>query len=190
MAEPDAELLARARRGDPAALGRLIEEQQTYIYSIALGLAHNADDAADILQEACIRMARGLGSYRAEARFTTWLYRLVVNIGLDLLRRRGRAVSLEAEQAAGSEPPAQEGGAEPEQAAMRADLAARVRAALATLPPGQRLALTLQYFEDVRYEEIAEIMGLPLNTVKSHIRRGKERLARELADLAPAASGR
>lgn len=185
VAEPDQQLLARARQGDPAALGQLIEEQQTYIYSIALGLARNADDAADVMQEACIRLARGLESYRAEARFTTWLYRLVVNSGLDLLRRRGRAVSLEEEQASGLEPTARDDFGDPEQSAVRADMAARVRAALAKLPPGQRLALTLQYFEDVRYEDIATIMGLPLNTVKSHIRRGKERLARELGDLAP-----
>ena len=187
MSQPGSELLARAQGGDRAALEQLVREQQGYIYSLALGVARNADDAADIMQEACVKMARALPTYRAEARFTAWLYRLVLNAGLDLLRRRGRVVSLEAEQDDGPGLPSAEPPADPEHSAERADAAARVRAAVDRLPAGQRLALTLQYFEDMRYEEISEVMGIPLNTVKSHIRRGKAALARELVDLAPLA---
>jgi RNA polymerase sigma-70 factor (ECF subfamily) len=185
--QPSRELLARAQSGDRAALEQLVREQQGYIYSLALGLARNADDAADIMQEACVKMARALPTYRAEARFTTWLYRLVLNAGLDLLRRRGRVVSLEAAENDGPGLPSAEPSADPERSAERADAAARTRAAVDRLPSGQRLALTLQYFEDLRYEEISEVMGIPLNTVKSHIRRGKAVLACELIDLAPLA---
>jgi RNA polymerase sigma-70 factor (ECF subfamily) len=186
--EPSRETLEAARRGEPRALERLIREQQPYIYSLALGVARNSEDAADILQEACIKLVTALPSYRAEARFTTWLYRLVVNVGLDLLRRRGQTVALD-EEGLTERLPSSATWADPESAAERSDRAARVRAALDRLSTPQRVALTLQYFEDVRYEDIAEIMGLPTNTVKSHLRRGKEALARELADLAPSRQG-
>src|SRR5881275_3715334 len=92
MAEPSAALVQRARAGDREALAELVQSQQTYVYSIAMSLMHNPADAADMTQEAFIRLLRSLGTYRAETKFTTWLYRLVTNICLDGLRRRGRPV--------------------------------------------------------------------------------------------------
>ena len=92
MAEPSPALVRRAQAGDRAALSELVQSQQTYVYSIAMSLMHNPADAADMTQEAFIRLMRSLGTYRAETKFTTWLYRLVTNICLDGLRRRGRPV--------------------------------------------------------------------------------------------------
>src|ERR671937_1247362 len=92
MAEPSAVLVRRAQAGDRDALSALVQSQQTYVYSIAMSLMHNPADAADMTQEAFIRLMRSLGTYRAETKFTTWLYRLVTNICLDGLRRRGRPV--------------------------------------------------------------------------------------------------
>src|SRR5690349_14243871 len=92
MAEPSAALVQRAQAGDREALSTLVQSQQTYVYSIAMSLMHNPADAADMTQEAFIRLLRSLGTYRAETKFTTWLYRLVTNICLDGLRRRGRPV--------------------------------------------------------------------------------------------------
>src|ERR1051326_656217 len=92
MAEPSPALVRRAQAGDAAALSELVQSQQTYVYSIAMSLMHNPADAADMTQEAFIRLLRSLGSYRGETRFTTWLYRLVTNICLDGLRRRVRPV--------------------------------------------------------------------------------------------------
>jgi RNA polymerase sigma-70 factor (ECF subfamily) len=187
MAEPSPALVRRAQAGDAAALSELVQSQQTYVYSIAMSLMHNPADAADMTQEAFVRLLRSLGTYRAETKFTTWLYRLVTNICLDGLRRRGRTVD-SLDEPAGSQAgeDAQTPGerladtdrwAQPEQEVALRESASEVRRALADLPAAQRLALTLHYFEDMRYEDIAETMHLPLNTVKSHIRRGKERLA-------------
>src|SRR6202040_2378910 len=92
MAEPSAALVQRAQAGDREAMSELVQSQQTYVYSIAMSLMHNPADAADMTQEAFIRLLRSLGTYRGETKFTTWLYRLVTNICLDGLRRRGRAV--------------------------------------------------------------------------------------------------
>src|ERR1700712_2319201 len=92
MAEPSAALVQRAQAGDREAVSALVQSQQTYVYSIAMSLMHNPADAADMTQEAFIRLLRSLGTYRGETKFTTWLYRLVTNICLDGLRRRGRSV--------------------------------------------------------------------------------------------------
>src|SRR5436309_12393154 len=92
MAEPSAALVQRAQAGDREALSALVQSQQTYVYSIAMSLMHNPADAADMTQEAFVRLMRSLHTSRAETKFKTWLYRLVTNICLDGLRRRGRAV--------------------------------------------------------------------------------------------------
>jgi RNA polymerase sigma-70 factor, ECF subfamily len=194
MAEPSPALVQRAQAGDRDALSALLQSQQTYVYSIAMSLMHNPADAADMTQEAFVRLLRSLGTYRAETKFTTWLYRLVTNICLDGLRRRGRPVdSLDEPASTQAGDDAQTPGerladsdrwTQPEEEVQLRESANEVRAALATLPPAQRLALTLHYFQDQRYEDIADVLGLPLNTVKSHIRRGKERLALVLSNPA------
>jgi RNA polymerase sigma-70 factor (ECF subfamily) len=192
MAEPSPVLVQRAQAGDRDALSALIQSQQNYVYSIAMSLMHNPADASDMTQEAFVRLLRSLGTYRGETKFTTWLYRLVTNICLDGLRRRGRPIeSLDepaSTQAGEDAQTARDRLADsdrwthPEEELELRESATEVRAALDQLPPAQRLALTLHYFQEMRYEDIAETMGLPLNTVKSHIRRGKERLALVLSN--------
>src|ERR687886_1508378 len=184
MAEPSPALVRRAQAGDREALSALVQSQQTYVYSIAMSIMHTPADAADMTQEAFVRLLRSLGTYRGETRFTTWLYRLVTNICLDGLRRRGRPVeSLDMPGLNDDGPTAGERLVDtdrwthPEEEVELRESASEVRAALARLPTPQRVALTLHYFQDMRYEDIAETMGLPLNTIKSHIRRGKERMA-------------
>jgi RNA polymerase sigma-70 factor (ECF subfamily) len=181
MAEPTSETIRRAQDGDQSAIVTLVAEQKRYVYSIAMSLLHQPDDAADLTQDAFLRMLRSLRTYRGETKFTTWLYRLVVNLGIDRLRRRGLPpISLDDDGSTvevASTLPSDDLPLTVE----REDDARRVRDAVAQLPDAQRLALTLHYFEDLRYEDIAEVMGVPLNTVKSHIRRGKERLAVLLA---------
>lgn len=180
MADGTAEVVARAQRGDPAALRELVTSQQTYVYSIARGVMRNESDAADMTQEAFIRLLRSLHTYRGDTKFTTWLYRLVMNVCLDELRRRGHPVqSLDRVEEGGAsiDPPDKDPWSQPESWTDAAETVAEVRTALAELATPQRLALTLFYFDDMRYEDIAQVMDVPLNTVKSHIRRAKERLA-------------
>src|SRR5215212_6441590 len=89
MPEPTSETIRRAQAGDQAAIAALVVEQQRYVYSIAMSLLHDPDDAADLTQDAFLRMLRSLHTYRGETKLTTWLYRLVVNLSIDRLRRRG-----------------------------------------------------------------------------------------------------
>jgi RNA polymerase sigma-70 factor (ECF subfamily) len=177
MAEPLAETIRRAQAGDQMAIAQLVAEQQRYVYSIAMTITKDPTDAADLTQDALIRFMRAIGSYRGETKLSTWLYRLVVNLGIDRMRRRGApAIRLDADESdidVASERPDDDVAGTAE----RVEEAQLVRMAVAKLPDAQRLALTLHYFEDLRYEDIADVMGVPINTVKSHIRRGKERLA-------------
>jgi RNA polymerase sigma-70 factor (ECF subfamily) len=184
MAEPSAEVVRRAQRGDEEALVELVTGQQRYVYSIALRMLGNPTDAADVTQESVVRLLRSLGTYRGETRFTTWLYRIVVNLALDALRRRGPVpTSMEGdewEEERHLDPPDLDPAVDPEIALGRAVLGARLEGALNLLTPMQRAALTMCYVEDLTYEEIAEVLQVPVNTVKSHIRRAKLHMARIL----------
>ncbi|MBI4492900.1 MAG: sigma-70 family RNA polymerase sigma factor [Chloroflexi bacterium] len=182
MAEPSPSVVWRAQQGDKAALVELVTSQQSYLYSIALGVVGNPADAADVTQDAAIRLLRSLSTYRGETRFTTWLYRLVVNLALDHLRRRGhRETSLDQEPGEGYyEVEDTDPLVDPLVHLDRQETAARVRSALARLPAVQRAALTMYYFDDMPYEEIARALGLPLNTLKSHLRRARQRMAQLL----------
>src|SRR5689334_5952137 len=157
MAEPSPALVRRAQAGDPAALSALVQSQQTYVYSIAMSLMHNPADAADMTQEAFVRLLRSLGTYRAETKFTTWLYRLVTNICLDGLRRRGRPVDSLDEpigsqgsddsMSAGDRLADTDRWTQPEEEVAIREASDEVREALRGLPAAQRLALTLHYFQ-------------------------------------------
>lgn len=202
MTEPSHELISRAKQGDPDALNQIVYSQQHYIYSIAMSVLKNPDDAADLTQEAFIRLFRSLRQYNGESRFTTWLYRLVVNLGRDELRRRGRRVpvlipnddqELDPMSSVADDDP----WADPEIVANAHEMRDQIRCALNQLEEQYRLVLTLYYFDDMKYADIAEILDIPLNTVKSHIRRGKNRLAEllsaqeqppTLSNMQPAAS--
>jgi len=185
MVEPSPGLIRAAQHGEVDALDELVRQQQHYVYSVAMSVLRNPADAADLTQEAFIRLFRALSTYRGETKFTTWLYRLVVNLCLDELRRRKPVGSLDltasdADEAPAASVPDDDPLVDPVEVARRSELAAEMRAALDELEPAQRLALTLYYLNELKYEEIAAATGWPLNTVKSHLRRGKQRLARLL----------
>ena len=182
MAEPSADLIRRAQRSDHDALNELVTGQQRYVSSIAMSIFHNKEDAEDLAQNVYIRLFRTVHQYNGESRFTTWLYRLVINLARDELRARKRKV-----------PIINPGGEQEEfdpvtliedtdvardpQVSLEQNETRRVLdRALSKLEPQFQLTLTLFYFEDLKYTEIAKILDIPLNTVKSHIRRGKERL--------------
>ncbi|MFN0072769.1 MAG: sigma-70 family RNA polymerase sigma factor [Chloroflexota bacterium] len=190
MAEPDSALIQQAQRGDRAAMSELVISQQRYVYSIAMTLMRSPADAADLTQDAFIRLMRALPSYRAETKFTTWLYRLVVNLGLDELRRRARRIDpMTLDDDGAPDPPDQSLGSDPLYQATTAEDAERIRRAVQMLPVSQRLALTFYYFDEMTYEEIASVMDVPLNTVKSHIHRAKSKLVVMLNPSEPDSAG-
>jgi RNA polymerase sigma-70 factor (ECF subfamily) len=177
------DLIRRAQAGEHQALSSLVETYQGPVYSLALAVMRDRADAADMTQETFVRLLRSLSAYRGDgANFSSWVHRLTVNICLDALRRRQRSpvASLEQQGPSLREPASPDLWEQPEWRVEWREAASEIHSALARLPSSQRLALTLHYLEDRPYDEIAASMGVPLNTVKSHILRGKERMLRLL----------
>lgn len=178
------DVIRRAQAGEHQALTRLVENYQGPVYSLALAVMRDRADAADMTQETFVRLLRSLHAYHGDgSNFSSWIHRLTVNICVDALRRRQRSphASLEQQGETWREPASVDVWEQPEWRAQWGESASEVRSALAELPNSQRQALTLHYLEDRPYDEVAVSMGVPLNTVKSHILRGKERMLRLLA---------
>ena len=168
--------LKRAVRGDERAFEALIEPYADATYRLCLRMMGNEQDAADMAQEAFLRAWRSLSSYKGQSRFSTWLYRVTSNVCLDELRRRrrGETESMQALEENGFEPvdPAET----PEMALDRAELRRDLAEAISQLGSEQRAALILRDVQGLPYEEIAQILDLNLNTVKSRISRARSAL--------------
>ena len=176
-ADIDAQILEGCRLGDPAAQRRLYDGYQERVYSIALHYFRGEEAAAkDVTQEVFVKVFRTLHSFRQDARFTSWLYRIVANSCIDELRRRRRFM-LFGEMPKGIEPSAPA----PEVSELDADVAA----ALGRLSPKLRIAVLLRYFDDLSYDEIARALDTTAGTVASRLNRAHAILARELQHLAP-----
>jgi RNA polymerase sigma-70 factor (ECF subfamily) len=175
--EDDAELAARASRGDRRALETLLDRHASGVHAICARILANREDALDATQEALIAVARGIGHFDGRSRFSTWLYRVTTNAALDEARRRARRpvpadVLPERSGDAGIDT----------EVADRLDL----DAALRELTPEFRAALVLRDLADLDYAQIGEILGIPPGTVRSRIARGRAALARMLGNPAPA----
>jgi RNA polymerase sigma-70 factor (ECF subfamily) len=169
----DRELVRAHLRGDRTAFAALVERHQRRVYNVAYGMLGRPEDAADAAQDVFLACLRKLAGYRGDAAFTTWLHRVTVNTCHDALRKRAR------------EQPAREGDPDPpeEMAPDPADAAvasADVRRALAAVPEEFRAAVVLHDLRGLPYEEVAEILGAPVGTVKSRIHRGRVAMARAL----------
>ena len=178
---------ARIRRvlsGDTDAFEPLVTENQTKAFHLACRLLGNEADAADAVQDAFVKAYTALGDFRGDSRFSVWLYRLVNNVCIDMLRRRKRqeTVSLLTEDEDGelSELPLPDERYSPERLAERAEDAAAVRAAMAALPPDCREILTLREIGGLSYEELAAALLLEPGTVKSRLNRARKKFCAAL----------
>lgn len=170
----DVDLLRRTADGDRSAFGLLIRRHQRRVVALATRLLSSADRAEDVAQEAFLRVYCAAGTFEPRARFSTWLYRIVVNLCHDERRRwRFRFARLFGEPAA-----------RPGLAKVETDeIAARVRAAVDRLPDKQRTVLVLHRFEGLSCREAAEATGLSESSVESLLVRAYANLRKSLADL-------
>ena len=175
--------LAKAKVGDAAAFEQLVTPYETMLWRVCWRVTGNEDDARDALQETMLKAWRAIGRFEARAQLSTWLYAIAVRSCQDLLRRRAvrPSTSLDAMREEGYDPPAQT--QTPETALEEKDRREQVRKALSMLPEEQRVPLVLFAVEGRRYEEIAEMTGISLGTVKSRVSRGRDRLREIMAEL-------
>lgn len=188
----DAELIERTRTGDAGAFDGLIERYQDRVYNLCYRLCPNHADAADLTQTAFLKALESLSRFEARSNFFTWLYRIAANEALSLRRQRRRrpSVSLDSvdDDRRAAEPALEESSA----IATRidqADLMKRLEAALEQLDDEFRVAVVLRDVEDMDYSEIADVLGVPVGTVKSRIHRGRMMLRTILSAPARASGG-
>jgi RNA polymerase sigma-70 factor (ECF subfamily) len=174
----DRSLVRRAQRGDQEAFGVLVARHQRYVYNLAYRLLREVGEAEDLAQEAFLRAWRGLGGFRGEAKFTTWLYRIVTNLCYNRLSGLHRQL-LEADLD-DLDSLALPREADPSLAVEMVEQRAFLHRQVAALPEKYRLVITLFYLQEFSYQEMAQVLDLPLGTVKTHLFRARERLKRQL----------
>ncbi len=178
-------LVVRARSGDRAAFGQLVERYMRRAYYVALGLVGSHEDALDLSQEAFARAFRARRTLDPDRSFYAWLYQIVRRLCFNHLRdQRTRARRLrEAEPWLVEQARAQAAAADPRRAAERSELHASLEAAIAKLGEHEREVLVLREFEGLRYREIAELLGIPIGTVMSRLYSARRQLAAQLEGM-------
>jgi len=180
----DEKLVARTLAGDRSAFRTLVERHYTAVYRLCRSILRHPEDAEDATQEVFVRVYEALGQFAGRGAFGAWLRRLTVNHCLNRTqsaqnRASSRAYSLDL--LAETLPASQE--CDPEERLLRTEERAQIKKELDELPPSQRAALGLRLLEGLSYEEIAELMGVPVNSVRSWLHRGRARLREALKEV-------
>lgn len=185
MKPEESSLIERCKAGDREAFDQLVRLYERRIYNFALRLSSNLDDAEDITLETFIRVYNAIQNFRGDAHFSTWVFRIAHNVFLDM-RKKAKAhpqtslqevVELdESEVTRQIEDP----NPQPQQVAQAAELTQLLRDAIESLPDYQKTMVLLYHTQNKSYEEIAEIMNLPIGTVKSRLNRARIALKAKL----------
>lgn len=183
----ETELVARARDGDSDAFARLVEDNQNRVYSLALRMVKNPDDAADLAQEAFLAAWRGLDHFQGSSAFSTWLYRLTSNACIDFLRREkrrrnaGTVLYLDADEENGTlDLP--DGESDPHRLLEQQEVREQISAGMDALSEEHRKVLALREISGLSYAEIGDLLGLEEGTVKSRISRARLTLRKNLLE--------
>ncbi|HQX80556.1 MAG TPA: sigma-70 family RNA polymerase sigma factor [Vicinamibacterales bacterium] len=179
----DEELVARATAGDHDAFAQLVTRWERPIYALAYRTLRREEEARDVVQDAFLRAYRGLKGFKGEAKFSSWLYRITLNLCRDWMRKERRApvaqvpegtdpLDLADQQAAPTE--------SVEDLVARREMSAAVQLAMADLPEEQRTAIMLKEYHGLTFQEIAEMLDCPLSTVKTRLYQGLSVLRRRL----------
>ena len=187
----DTELIREAQRGNRAAFEDLVRQYDSAVLRLAYHLTRSEQDAQDIYQEAFLKAYRNINNFRFECSFYTWIYRIVTNLCLDLLRKRqvrkedsGIATDSEGgtydllDQVAD-----QRSGASPERDLMRRELGARIAKALTKLTPRERMVFEMKHYQGLKLRTIGEILNTTEETAKNTLFRGTQKLRAALKDM-------
>jgi RNA polymerase sigma-70 factor (ECF subfamily) len=179
-AASDTQLIARAQRGDEAAFSALFETHKRRVYSLCLRMTGNTAEAEDLTQEAFLQLFRKISTFRGESAFSTWLHRLVVNVVLMHLRKKGlQQVSLDETDNSQEEPVKRDYGDDDQRLMGSVDRISLTRA-IEGLPPGYRAVFVLHDVEGYEHNEIAEIMGCSIGNSKSQLHKARMKLRESL----------
>jgi RNA polymerase sigma-70 factor (ECF subfamily) len=186
-------LIAKAQAGDVAAFRRLVERHQRRAFGVALALVRDENDARELVQDAFLRAYKSLPNFQGGSSFFTWLYRIVTNLSIDLIRKPGRQTTeldelteaqLEAEDRADLDLTllGRLDGSDPADMVRRREIGARLRAELDALPSYHRAVIVMREIDGLSYEEMAQAMGVSKGTIMSRLFHARQKLQRALAD--------
>lgn len=184
-ANEDDALVERAKAGDRAAFQTLFQKYHRRVYSVALGVVKRPEDAMDVVQDAFIKVHKHLATFQGNSSFYTWLYRIVMNLGIDHVRRTRKVVEwgddVPLEQAAGDKTLVPKvADANPSRTLVRRELSEKIRQALDTLPEYHRAVIVLREVEGMSYEEIAEVLDVPKGTIMSRLFHARRKMQDQL----------
>jgi RNA polymerase sigma-70 factor (ECF subfamily) len=180
LEETDQGVIEGCRRGESDAFRALFERYKDKVYTIALRYSGDASVAQDIAQETFLKLFAGIGGFRGDSSFDSWLYRLVVNSCFDQKRKARRLAPL----IDGFLDLIQAPGASVLDDVMRAEMSGRLRSVVAGLPPEERMLIVLRYTQGLSYEELGEVMGCSSGTIGSRLNRIHKMLEKRLLRLA------
>lgn len=185
MITADGVLVRRTLEGDSQAFDLLVRRYERQVYSLLYRLLGVREDAEDLTQQAFIRAYHALSAFRQDASFLTWLYKIASNLSIDLMRTRQakRTSSIDEALDGGYEPITTDRQDDPEAMAVRGSVDEIVHGAVMELPDRYRIAVLLRHNADMSIDEIAEELGLPTGTVKTHLYRARELLRQRLRPL-------
>jgi RNA polymerase sigma-70 factor, ECF subfamily len=179
-APTEAQLIARAQRGDEEAFAALFEAHKRRVYSLCLRMTGNTAEAEDLTQEAFLQLFRKISTFRGESAFSTWLHRLAVNVVLMHLRKKGlQQVSLDETDTSQDEPVKRDYGSDDRRLTGSVDRIG-LQKAIADLPPGYRTVFVLHDVEGYEHNEIAEIMKCSVGNSKSQLHKARMKLRERL----------
>ena len=175
--------LRRAQKGDPAAFERLVTPHEQTIWRVCWHYTHHQQDAQDCMQEAMLKAWRAIGQYRGDCALETWLYRIAATVCVDFLRRQKRLPETEsADELAESGVQPVDASPTPDEAAIRAESADNIRAAIDSLPGDMRTVIILYALQGQPYEAIAQATNTAVGTVKSRLNRARQKITKFLSE--------
>ncbi len=181
----EAELIARAKKGDRDAFGSLVKRYERRVIGVAFAVVHNQDDALELAQETFVRAYENLQSFESRSSFSTWLYRIAANLAIDFWRREGRHNVLRGQEAENELSRLPSARGDSFRFVAQSELGTRLSEALNQLTPEHRAVILLREVEGLSYDEISEVLQCPRGTVMSRLHYARDRLRGILKDLVP-----
>lgn len=173
---PDEDVLGLVLEGDSEAFSILVKRHRNRVYRLGMSFLHDAEDAADFTQDVFVKAYTALGGFKGRSSFSTWLLRIAYNSAINAKQRRKESLPLDDEDILPGDPGVDEDHE-------KAQMVAAVRAAMAELPQRQAICIELYFYYNLKYAEISEVTGIPVNTIKSHVFRAKKVLRERLGGV-------
>jgi RNA polymerase sigma-70 factor (ECF subfamily) len=184
-------LVERVQEGDERAFRELFERYHRRAFAVAYGVVKNKQDALDIVQDGFVKVHKHIGKFQGTSSFYTWLYRIIMNLAIDHVRRRKNAKGVEYDDGVGREADEVAGDgtllprildANPGKTVVRRELLEKIQAALDELPEYHRAVILLREIDGLSYEEMAETLGVPKGTIMSRLFHARKKMQASLAD--------